>query len=128
MPKNYCIMQIWAGSGKSALPICNYSQILYQFLTFTQNLKRSHKKRTVVPLTRNDLQNYFKFSISLTFKPTFLLRGTTFISLQCTFTHIHSNPRSSCEERLFNFAESISLNSFKPTFLLRGTTFSQSAT
>lgn len=35
-------MQIWAESGKSALPICNYSQILYQFLTFTQNLKRSH--------------------------------------------------------------------------------------
>ena len=43
MPKNYCIMQIWAESGKSALPICNYSQILYQFLTFTQNLKRSRK-------------------------------------------------------------------------------------
>ena len=41
MPKNSCIMQIWAESGKSALPICNYSQILYQFLTFTQNLKRS---------------------------------------------------------------------------------------
>ncbi len=41
MPKNYCIMQIWAESGKSTLPICNYSQILYQFLTFTQNLKRS---------------------------------------------------------------------------------------
>lgn len=41
MPKNYCIMQIRAESGKSALPICNYSQILYQFLTFTQNLKRS---------------------------------------------------------------------------------------
>ena len=41
MPKNYCIMQIWAESGTSALPICNYSQILYQFLTFTQNLKRS---------------------------------------------------------------------------------------
>ena len=37
-------MQIWAESGKSALPICNYSQILYQFLTFTQNLKRSHKE------------------------------------------------------------------------------------
>ena len=34
-------MQIWAEPGKSALPICNYSQILYQFLTFTQNLKRS---------------------------------------------------------------------------------------
>ena len=37
-------MQIWAESGKSALPICNYSQILYQFLTFTQNLKRSRKQ------------------------------------------------------------------------------------
>lgn len=36
-------MQIWAESGKPALPICNYSQILYQFLTFTQNLKRSLK-------------------------------------------------------------------------------------
>ena len=44
MPKNYCIMQIWAESGKSTLPICNYSQILYQFLTFTQNLKRSRDK------------------------------------------------------------------------------------
>ena len=36
-------MQIWAETGKSALPIHNYSQILYQFLTFTQNLKRSRK-------------------------------------------------------------------------------------
>ena len=35
-------MQIRAEPEKSALPICNYSQILYQFLTFTQNLKRSH--------------------------------------------------------------------------------------
>ena len=34
-------MQIWAEPKKSALPICNYSQILYRFLTFTQNLKRS---------------------------------------------------------------------------------------
>ena len=41
MPKNSCIMQIWAEPAKSALPICNYSQILYRFLTFTQNLKRS---------------------------------------------------------------------------------------
>ena len=40
-------MQIWAESGKSALPICNYSQILYQFLTFTQNLKRSQGKRWI---------------------------------------------------------------------------------
>ena len=34
-------------SGKSALPICNYSQILYQFLAFTQNLKRSRGCRTI---------------------------------------------------------------------------------
>ena len=34
-------MQMRAEPEKSALPICNYSQILYQFLTFTQNLKRS---------------------------------------------------------------------------------------
>lgn len=34
-------MQIWAESGNLALPICNYLQILYQFLAFTQNLKRS---------------------------------------------------------------------------------------
>ena len=44
-------MQIRAEPEKSALPICNYSQILYQFLTFTQNLKRSllcaYKKATV---------------------------------------------------------------------------------
>lgn len=38
-------MQIWAEPEKAALPICNYSQILYQFLTFTQNLKRSQKRR-----------------------------------------------------------------------------------
>ena len=44
MPKNFCIMQIWAEPEKAALPICNYSQILYQFLTFTQNLKRSQKR------------------------------------------------------------------------------------
>ena len=43
-------MQIWAESGKSALPISNYSQILYQFLTFTQNLKRSHFHTYFIPL------------------------------------------------------------------------------
>ena len=41
-------MQIWAESGKSALPICNYSQILYQFLSFTQNLKRSPNKSSYI--------------------------------------------------------------------------------
>ena len=49
MPKNSCIMQIWAESGKSAPPICNYSQILYQFLAFTQNLKRSLKVSAAIP-------------------------------------------------------------------------------
>ena len=42
MQKNPCIMQMWAEPRKSALPIRNNSQILYQFLMFTQNLKRSH--------------------------------------------------------------------------------------
>ena len=55
-------MQIWAESGKSALPICNYSQILYQFLTFTQNLKRSrHRDRLLDPqhpITDADVRLY----------------------------------------------------------------------
>ena len=34
-------MQIRAEPEKSALSICNYSQILYQFFKFTQNLKQS---------------------------------------------------------------------------------------
>ena len=46
-------MQIWAESGKSALPICNYSQILYQFLTFTQNLKRSQRDSGQIVLYNN---------------------------------------------------------------------------
>ena len=60
MPKNYCIMQIWAESGKSALPICNYSQILYQFLTFTQNLKRSRNKpfAIVLPINAGNITFY----------------------------------------------------------------------
>ena len=45
MLENSCIMQIWAEPGKAALPICNYSQILYQFLTFTQNLKWSRREQ-----------------------------------------------------------------------------------
>ena len=41
MPKNSCIMQIWAEPEKSALPICKY-----QFLTFTikKQMKRFEKK------------------------------------------------------------------------------------
>ena len=57
-------MQIWAESGKSALPICNYSQILYQFLTFTQNLKRSHSFRHSL---------FYKLELSKIVKPYRLL-------------------------------------------------------
>jgi len=45
MPKNPCIMQIWAETGKSALPFSNYSHILYQFFEFTQNLKQSQGRK-----------------------------------------------------------------------------------
>ena len=51
-------MQIWAESGKSALPICNYSQILYQFLTFTQNLKRSRE------IENSSSRGIFSYSIA----------------------------------------------------------------
>ena len=47
-------MQIWAEPAKSALPICNYSQILYRLLTFTQNLKRSHGScEKLLPIVKN---------------------------------------------------------------------------
>ena len=49
-------MQIRAEPEKSALSICNYSQILYQFFKFTQNLKQSRKIRFKLPF-------YFLFSI-----------------------------------------------------------------
>ena len=62
MPKNSCIMQIWAESGKSALPICNYSQILYRFLAFTQNLKRSRFLFLVLPSL---IVAFFLFSLKL---------------------------------------------------------------
>ena len=71
-------MQIWAESGKSALPICNYSQILYQFLTFTQNLKRSLPQSSVARIescktTPNlgTLLNIFQhLGLQLTVRPT----------------------------------------------------------
>ena len=57
-------MQIWAESGKSALPICNYSQILYQFLTFTQKLKRSRKK-PYFPIGNMALMDMYLFFIMI---------------------------------------------------------------
>ena len=41
--------RIW----KSALPICNYSQVIYQFLMFTHNLKRSPDIAYCFHLTRS---------------------------------------------------------------------------
>lgn len=58
-------MQIWAESGKSALPICNYSQILYQFLTFTQKLKRSRPFRDFSRNTKLSFQNTIMSLISM---------------------------------------------------------------
>ncbi len=70
MPKNYCIMQIWAESGKSALPICNYSQILYQFLTFTQNLKRSRDAfANVFDNSHIETEQYYMNILSADLKP-----------------------------------------------------------
>ena len=98
MPKNYCIMQIWAESGKSALPICNYSQILYQFLTFTQNLKRSLgdceniyylltpatilsgcSYKTVLYIDDNDLPNYTLCSSIMAVRPFFVLKSDIYV-------------------------------------------------
>lgn len=41
MRENPCIIQTRAEPENPALPICNYSYILYRFLEFTQNLKQS---------------------------------------------------------------------------------------
>ena len=66
-------MQIWAEPEKAALPICNYSQILYQFLTFTQNLKRSpfwlYDIRRFIVLFRTMRRRFFANYIYLTFTP-----------------------------------------------------------
>ena len=78
-------MQIWAESGKSALPICNYSQILYQFLTFTQNLKRSpFNKISIIyggQLARRKSLNY-----ALIF-PENILLTLFFMSMNTIFTY-----------------------------------------
>ena len=58
-------MQIWAESGKSALPICNYSQILYQFLAFTQNLKRSPTDPETLVLPSLTKHIFFAFNLKI---------------------------------------------------------------
>ena len=72
-------MQIWAESGKSALPICNYSQILYQFLTFTQNLKRSLFDSRII------INSTAKFYISISYQKDLLSIDTRiFTPSDCT--------------------------------------------
>ena len=60
---------------KSALPICNYSQILYQFLTFTQNLK-------MLRLIINILILFFTLPTNLAVQFMILSRGYTGVSLK----------------------------------------------
>lgn len=43
MHKKACIMQIKAELKNQSLPLGNYQYVLYQFLDFTQNLKRSRQ-------------------------------------------------------------------------------------
>ena len=83
MPKNYCIMQIWAESGKSALPICNYSQILYQFLTFTQNLKRSLVLLKISRMIKSKCT--FRFAV----KPSIIIED---LNLQKKFHTVEKSP------------------------------------
>ena len=101
MPKNSCIMQIWAEPAKSALPICNYSQILYRFLTFTQNLKRSsgsiefpigefYCPPAPLPLVHTSFQYFFLFIAVQKLRAS--------LSLPCYFSmSFRSSAISSCD-------------------------------
>ena len=106
MPKNYCIMQIWAESGKSALPICNYSQILYQFLTFTQNLKRSQEKGVtpLLGLHQNSLNTallaHGKPALSFFLFQTFSMILFFIITITCFFVSL-----SCCKQRTASCTE-----------------------
>ncbi len=100
MLENPCIIQTRAEPEKSALPICNYSQILYRFFEFTQNLKQSRMfswfvqcvfycnfpyicktvKDTVVPSNKSAISSFHlsKFSeSSKTFLPIPILLETS---------------------------------------------------
>ena len=68
-------MQIWAESGKSAPPICNYSQILYQFLAFTQNLKRSLNLEEIFYFCNKKCRIYAAFGVSQTHNNTYFTKG-----------------------------------------------------
>ena len=76
-------MQIWAESGKSALPICNYSQILYQFLTFTQNLKRSLVLLKISRMIKSKCT--FRFAV----KPSIIIED---LNLQKKFHTVEKSP------------------------------------
>ena len=48
---------------KMSLPICNYSQILYQFLTFIQKLKRSLSHTCIAWQYASYLSNIYSISL-----------------------------------------------------------------
>ena len=79
---------------KIGLPICNYSQILYQFLTFTQNLKRSLFWTSGV---------HFIFVINYTSRTSTISRIPTFrTSSKAVFSQTqHTVP---CRSRLLLFS------------------------
>ena len=76
-------MQIRAEPEKTALPICNYSQILYQFLTFTQNLKRSRSVPfyTFVNAIKTDLLNEKNRIVSKNVNPFTIIKSNRIISI-----------------------------------------------
>ena len=85
-------MQIWAESGKSALPICNYSQILYQFLTFTQNLKRSPSHVSINRRCSTDKNPCRQISIHLMFLLIYVQRVAGLLSfLYFNTSHVSIN-------------------------------------
>ena len=124
-------MQIWAETGKSALPIRNYSQILYQFLTFTQNLKRSRKfifftfslkffkLSILVGGTYSFFEkNVYNFSISSWQASPSLLQLTQFRTESFSRAGI-SSVSVSCRPKLANNSEDIFFCSFFISFFSR---------
>ena len=54
---------------------CNYSQILYQFLTFTQNLKRSRQTTPVLKVPMSVMY----FSLVLTFALILVIQAVVLV-------------------------------------------------
>ena len=58
MPKNFCIMQIWAEPEKAALPICNYSQILLSSWCHPSLLRNCKLTKAAIPEPEITATNY----------------------------------------------------------------------